>query len=81
MEWDYIYREADEADFHAIAEFLERHDYAPKGQHWSRQDYVDWLKWKFLDNPYGPARTFIVEDSHNAIVGFRASLRAGCGQR
>ena len=71
---EYICRESGEADFPALAEFLIRHDYAPKHLNWSRQDYLDWLRWKYLENPDGTARLFIVEDSNGALMGFRASV-------
>lgn len=70
----YVCREGDKSDFQELVEFLIRHDYAPKHLKWSRADYLDWLKWKYVDNPDGPARIFIVEDSNDTIAGFRASL-------
>jgi hypothetical protein len=71
---EYICREADESDFEGIADLLHRHDYASKDPAWSKQKYIDWLTWKFRDNPDGPARIFIVEDSHSTIVGIRVHL-------
>jgi hypothetical protein len=70
----FIIREGSEADFNKTAELLFRHDFAPGHLNWTRADYLDWLRWKFLDNPDGPARMFVVEDSHGAIVGLRVGL-------
>lgn len=67
-------REGGEADFQELAEFFIRHDYAPKHLQWSQAEYLDWLQWKFVGNPDGPARLFIMEDSNKTIIGFRASL-------
>ena len=71
---DFVIREGSEADFNKTAELLLRHDYAPEHLNWTRADYLDWLRWKLLDNPDGPARIFVVEDSRGAIVGLRVSL-------
>ena len=75
---DYVYREATESDFEAIADFLVRHNYGPKHLKCSSEDYLFWLKWKFLDNPDGEASIFIAEDSEGAVVGFRAYLPRRC---
>jgi hypothetical protein len=75
---NYTYREADESDFEALADFLSRHGYAPKHLQCSRQDYQRWLTWKFLENPDGPALIFIAEDSRNMIVGLRAYMPRLC---
>jgi len=74
IERGYTYREGGEADFQELADFLVRHDYAPKHLKWSRADYLDWLSWKYSDNPDGPARIWIIEDSNKNIAGFRANL-------
>jgi len=71
---EYICREGGEADFQNLADFLVRHDYAPKHLSWAREDYLDWLRWKFLDNPDGPGRLWIMEDLTGTIVGVRANL-------
>lgn len=63
---DYIFREADETDLQGIAELFSRHDYGAKN--------LDWLRWKYFDNPEGTARIFIAEDSDNKIVGLVAYL-------
>jgi hypothetical protein len=71
---NYTCREGSEADFEKLAEFFERHDYAPKHLNWSTVDYLDWLRWKFLGNPDGPGRVFILEDAKGTVIGFRASM-------
>ena len=48
---DYILREANESDFQGIAEFLVRHSYSPIHPDWSQEEYLNWLRWKFLNNP------------------------------
>lgn len=71
---DYSIREASEADFPGIADFLTRHNYSPTHLDWSQKDYLNWLRWKFLTNPDGSGRMFIVEDSDNAVVGIRGDI-------
>jgi len=73
-ETEYICREGGEADFENVADFFIRHEYAPKQLNWSRADYLDWLRWKFLDNPDGTGRIFILEEGDGTVIGFRASL-------
>lgn len=70
----YTYREGSEADLQELAAFLLRHQYGPKGLNWSRADYLHWLRWKYLNNPDGPARIWIIEDSNRNIAGYRANL-------
>ncbi len=71
---EYVFREGGEADFQELAEFLCRHQYGPKELNWSPAEYGDWLRWKYLANPDGPARIFIMEDLDKNIVGLRANL-------
>jgi hypothetical protein len=71
---NYIIREADESDFPNIAEFCVRHSYSPIHPDWSREEYLNWLKWKFLNNPDGPGRMFIIEDSKTNVVGMRGDV-------
>lgn len=62
----YSAREATEADLPAIADFFTSHDYGPKE--------LEWLRWKLLDNPDGPAFMYVVEEVDGGIVGFQARL-------
>ena len=71
---EFTLREASELDFPGIADFLVRHTYSPIHPEWTRQEYVTWLRWKFLTNPDGPGRMFIIEDFDKAIVGIRGDI-------
>jgi len=69
-----IIREAAEDDFQKIAELLSRHRYIPEQPSWSSSDYLEWLRWKFLDNPDGRGRVFVAEDSSRGIIGLNPFL-------
>jgi hypothetical protein len=61
MRWNgYTFREATVSDLSAIAELFSRHDYGPKK--------IEWLQWKYLDNPDGPACVFIAETAEGDIA-------------
>lgn len=69
MAEEYAVREAGEADFPAITDFLQQHDFGPRKP--------EWMRWKYLENPYGCARIFISEDSRqvvHALLGFEPRL-------
>jgi len=57
---DYIFRRAQETDFPGIVQFFKRHDFGPTD--------LEWLKWKYMHNPDGPALVYVAEDSGGAIV-------------
>lgn len=63
---EYTARDATEADLPAIEAFFKAHDYGPQK--------LEWLKWKLMDNPDGPAYMFVVENSKNEIVCYQARL-------
>jgi GNAT superfamily N-acetyltransferase len=63
---DFTCREANNHDLPLIAEFCRRHDFGPTT--------VEWLKWKYLDNPNGRALIYIVVDRNENIVGLQAFL-------
>lgn len=65
-ESDYTFRYADESDLEGIARLFKEHNYGPGD--------VEWLKWKFLDNPDGPATMQVAEDQNNKVVAFQAFL-------
>jgi hypothetical protein len=65
-ESDFPIREVFEADLPRIAELFSRHNYGPQ--------HVHWLKWKYIDNPDGPARMYAVEDSEGNVVCFQAFM-------
>ena len=67
---EYTVRDADETDFEKIAEFLTRCDFGPKKP--------DWLRWKYLENPHGQARIFVVENSLEEINGLLAYMTNIC---
>ena len=64
---DYTFREGNERDYESIEGLFRRHDYGPKTAE-------GWTRWKYLDNPDGPARVFVAEDSGKTIVGVLAYL-------
>lgn len=57
----YTFREAKESDFLRIASFFSKHGYGYKNQRW--------LRWKYLENPRGRGRIFLMENSEKAIKG------------
>jgi len=69
-EGDYIFRETDVADYQRISDLLTRCDFGPKRP--------EWLRWKYLDNPLGRARVFVIENSSNkeleGLVAFEPRL-------
>lgn len=64
MHEDYTFREAGQADFPAISEFLKRHDFGPKEP--------EWMQWKYLSSPYGWSRIFVMEETKKDIKGLLA---------
>jgi GNAT superfamily N-acetyltransferase len=63
---EYTCREGNESDLEGIAHLFGRHDYGPKK--------LEWLQWKYFDNPDGHAWIYLVENSNGDIVGVRAHL-------
>jgi hypothetical protein len=59
-------REASEKDFPQIVEFLKAARFGPAK--------LEWLQWKYLENPPGRARVFLMTGSGNAIKGLIAYL-------
>lgn len=57
----YAFREANELDFLNIAAFFKKYDFGLKEE--------QWLRWKYLENPAGRGRIFIMEDSQKEIKG------------
>ena len=66
MNSEYTIREVFEADLPRIADLFHRHSYGPKYEHW--------LKWKYLENPDGSARMYVVEDSEGNVVCFNVFM-------
>ena len=64
---DYTFREGNERDYESIEGLFRRHDYGP-------ETAEGWTRWKYLDNPDGPARVFVAEDSGKMIFGVLAYL-------
>jgi hypothetical protein len=59
-------REGDESDFPGIVELFSRHKFGP--------GKVEWVQWKYLNNPDGPSQIFIAEDSNRRIIGVDVHL-------
>jgi hypothetical protein len=59
-------RLADRNDLEAMAELFGSHNYGPQK--------VEWLRWKYFDNPDGPAKIFIGEDPDGKFVALRAHM-------
>jgi hypothetical protein len=57
-------REATEQDLPGISDLLTRCDFGPKKP--------EWLRWKYLDNPDGAARIFIVQTPDKRVGGLLA---------
>lgn len=53
-------------DLEAMAELFSSHNYGPQK--------VEWLRWKYFDNPDGPAKIFIGEDPEEKIIALRAHM-------
>jgi hypothetical protein len=62
MNEDFKIREADERDFPETAKFLNSLNFGPRK--------LEWLRWKYLENPEGRNRIFVVTDSIGNIKGF-----------
>ena len=58
---EYAFREADRSDFPKITFFFNNLNYGLKEE--------KWLEWKYLKNPFGQGRIFLMEDSNNHIKG------------
>jgi hypothetical protein len=58
---EYTFREADQSDLPIIAEFFRKHKY--------ELDTQERLKWKYLENPAGRGRIFLIENSKKEIKG------------
>jgi hypothetical protein len=61
----YIVREANENDFSEIADLNAKHNFGMKKE--------DWLRWKYLENPGGKGRLFLLidpDDNINGTLGF-----------
>ena len=67
-------REATEDDFPKIAELLSRNIYLPEQPKWSPADYLEWMRWKYVENPDGRGRVFVAEDGANAVIGLNVFL-------
>ena len=58
---EYTFREGNECDFGAIADLLEHHHFGMTKAHW--------FTWKYLENPYGTGRIFVVETREKEVIG------------
>jgi hypothetical protein len=54
-------REGDESDFPGIAELFSRNRWGP--------GKLEWLQWKYLENPDGRAKIFVAEHANGKIIG------------
>jgi hypothetical protein len=56
----YVLRPADENDYVGITELFSSHDHGLK--------HIEWVRWKYSDNPFGKARLFVAVDSGGEII-------------
>ncbi len=63
---DFTFRVAEESDFPGIVELFQRNAFGPQ--------QLDWVKWKYLRNPDGPARLYLAISPDDKVVAINAHL-------
>jgi hypothetical protein len=65
-EMKHVCRLGGESDVEGMVELFRSHNYGLQK--------VEWLRWKYFDNPDGHARIFLCEDADRKIIGLRAHM-------
>jgi len=65
-EGHYTCRYGNEQDLKSIARLFRSHNYGPAT--------VEWLRWKYFENPDGQARIFLGLDTNGAVVAIRVHM-------